>query len=542
MANDQGGSMARFVQHKNSNKSQVPQDGKGVKKSKSAPDFDDLKVPGPARFSRTSKNAAPAANDSAVRAPDVARAASAHDRRAQQVPLNGWETDASEADKTSTTGSILPPHQQRRGHAPEQKYELDQEDRHFGVDFASVEHAHEHEIASGALEQDRDGLPHMTGDSYPATTSGRPSVADAGDMHDRNRAQAPAHQPPVLMPTRGGPGSRNVNVYGANQNMPVAPFAAPTAHQPNLLTAAATGFQFGRGPNSKPEVGRPPPQSATVSQQPAPQHFQPPQNRPSTRTVQQPAVKSNAASGHPTQVSGSIAPVVVPQHEVGPPHSRAAQRQNSPQTVQPPARLQTAHAARPTSQVYKGRSDGFQPNYAPTSDGAYAQGMLESHFHSEQPLPEDDPLDYDPETLLAMKYDHLRKMSIDIDPKAREFADSGVQQATTLPDKLRVVQKLPKERQNDFFKSLDLEQWEDAGDWFLQRFSDLASRFKDARKEKRKAAQAFEEEMEERHLAVSKKMDITQDALKDMRHSGGQVLQGTPKKHKAAPKKTASKK
>jgi hypothetical protein len=50
------------------------------------------------------------------------------------------------------------------------------------------------------------------------------------------------------------------------------------------------------------------------------------------------------------------------------------------------------------------------------------------------------------------------------------------------------------------------------------------------RREKRKAARAFEDEIEVRETAVSKKRALTNAAMIEMKTSGIAVLQGTPGK------------
>lgn len=144
-----------------------------------------------------------------------------------------------------------------------------------------------------------------------------------------------------------------------------------------------------------------------------------------------------------------------------------------------------------------------------------------------EPEPETD---YDPPDLYKMEYAHLKAESFDIDPSAAEFRFPDNVPINDLPQKLECVAKLNEHDQAEFFASLSIDAWEEAGDWFLQRFGDLTKRLKETRREKRKAVEALEGEIQDRHNAVSKKQRMTLAAMGEMKESGGKVLQGTPKK------------
>ncbi|KAK4992750.1 hypothetical protein LTR50_000874 [Elasticomyces elasticus] len=138
-------------------------------------------------------------------------------------------------------------------------------------------------------------------------------------------------------------------------------------------------------------------------------------------------------------------------------------------------------------------------------------------------------LDHEPSELYKMDYADLRHAPFDVDPNAgppligdHEFAD--------LPEKLHNVARMVPDFQTRFFASLNIDEWENAGDWFLDQFSDIVQRMKIARKEKRQLAKGFEDEIERRHSEVSRKLKAADEALKAMRTSGQTVLQGTPKK------------
>ena len=118
----------------------------------------------------------------------------------------------------------------------------------------------------------------------------------------------------------------------------------------------------------------------------------------------------------------------------------------------------------------------------------------------------------------------------DHSPHAQPFIVPGLPNTTALTDKLVQLNGAEAQTQSHFFASLNIVEWEEAGDWFLDRFGDTIKRLKDVRREKRKAARAFEDEIEVRETAVNKKRTLTNAAMVEMKTSGAAVLQGTPGK------------
>lgn len=141
--------------------------------------------------------------------------------------------------------------------------------------------------------------------------------------------------------------------------------------------------------------------------------------------------------------------------------------------------------------------------------------------------------DYEPEQLFRMDYQTLTEQDFDDDPISQASETPGVRIDAPVADRLEAVAKLSVETQETFFASLKLDEWEEAGDWFLDRFMSVVSKLKEARRRKREAARSFEDEIGRRHVAVTKKRRLTEDAFAGMRVVGEQVLAGTPKKSKA---------
>jgi hypothetical protein len=100
---------------------------------------------------------------------------------------------------------------------------------------------------------------------------------------------------------------------------------------------------------------------------------------------------------------------------------------------------------------------------------------------------------------------------------------------------LRLVQKLDHDAKATFLASLSLDQWEDAGDWFLERFGETIKKLTEARKERRTLAKGFGDEIFARHQRVQTKKRTIEAAMIAMGESGMGVLKaGAPKKARSS--------
>lgn len=190
-------------------------------------------------------------------------------------------------------------------------------------------------------------------------------------------------------------------------------------------------------------------------------------------------------------------------------HAKLQQRQTRQQAMQ----------ARPAPQPEDFAADDDEPE----SD-ASVQGQEDANDPR-------DGMDYDRAQLDNMDYDALKAQSFDVDPNAAAVQDS-LEPGSSITDRVATIAKVQPRQQVDFFNSLSMKDWEEAGDWFIGQFNGLVGKLKEVRQEKRKAAQGFEDEIEGRYKAVGQKRKQIDTALGDMRESGGKVLQGTPKKTK----------
>ncbi|KAL9069146.1 MAG: hypothetical protein Q9157_006257 [Trypethelium eluteriae] len=200
---------------------------------------------------------------------------------------------------------------------------------------------------------------------------------------------------------------------------------------------------------------------------------------------------------------------------------RIAQRESRPITPQIPTK--TAEQVTPRSTPYRHTADTKHPTVQARAPHTELPISPQEHDQLE--------LDFEPPELYSKSFNDLKRMPFDNDPNAGDPVLHGADQAKPLAERLLQVSALPPDQQADFLASLSLDDWEDAGDWFVAQFSQILQRMKDARREKRRLAVSFEDEIEKRHQAVSRRRSTVEGALKGMRMSGAAVLQGTPKKN-----------
>ncbi|KAF2743447.1 hypothetical protein M011DRAFT_471390 [Sporormia fimetaria CBS 119925] len=142
--------------------------------------------------------------------------------------------------------------------------------------------------------------------------------------------------------------------------------------------------------------------------------------------------------------------------------------------------------------------------------------------------------DYDLTTLYQMSYEELKNEDFDHVPRKQPPVLSQDMLGKPLPDRLDHVMKgLAPDDQSKFFMSLPTAEWEEAGDWFLEKFQDIIGRTTQARQQKRKLARGFEGEVEKRHQHVAKKRRQVDQALQDMRSQGQNVLPRSPRPSKS---------
>ncbi|KAI9836503.1 MAG: hypothetical protein M1837_003312 [Sclerophora amabilis] len=135
-------------------------------------------------------------------------------------------------------------------------------------------------------------------------------------------------------------------------------------------------------------------------------------------------------------------------------------------------------------------------------------------------------LDFPPEVLQAMSYEDLKAQSFDNDPHASVPKLPPEHASSSLTSRLGYVATLDMSEQSKFCDSMSTMEWEEAGDWFLEQFSSMLVRMKEARREKRNVAAMFENEIEMRESRVRQKGKDIDKVLYSMRRGGQEVLSG----------------
>lgn len=372
----------------------------------------------------------------------------------------------------------------------------------------------------------------ISGDTYPETTSGRPSIIDADDHHEpQTGAHMQTHSAqPMIMPERGA-GTRLA--YSAQHSVPQQSVVPPSSVN-DVLKDVNSGFTFGMAASNKMQTNRPQP----IQQLPSQPHSTKPMpastthRGPSTTSSQVPVRETRRQdTSQQTRPNHHYTTAAPPQQDI-----RKQQFESVPCRATP-----EPQGSRPPQQQHQRQSDKAPPAQsveAPesemmsepddrTNSNMPRRNSIEPHREAHEPA----PLDHSPSKIYGMTYTDLKTASFDVDPNVTESGHlSALQPDDPLPKKLEALGPMDLRAKQDYFASLGIEEWEEAGDWFLESFAKLTERFKIARQEKRKIARDFENEIEQRHESVAKKQKLTAGAFDEMRESGGKVLQGTPKK------------
>ena len=140
-------------------------------------------------------------------------------------------------------------------------------------------------------------------------------------------------------------------------------------------------------------------------------------------------------------------------------------------------------------------------------------------------------LDYTPEQLNNMTYTDLATEPFDQNPPSF-FSENSLTKrlpSPTLPiaTRLQAVYDSSTSRAalaKTLFASMSIEVYDESGDVLLEKFSDLVERLKQARRAKRKACVAMEEEIAMREKWVRRKRTCVEDGLGQLRSTGMSVI------------------
>ncbi|KAF1834057.1 hypothetical protein BDW02DRAFT_353543 [Decorospora gaudefroyi] len=467
-----------------------------------------------------------------------------HSGQAHGQKHDPYDTDAASLDTTVDQSVIQVKHNQKKDQQGGQQHDLevdhsgdsDEEEIEYEVEESDEAHEQVHEQQypdcndhvfthdenqyleeQGAQNFSREKklgllglielqLGTVDGDSYPTTTNGEPSewggTQEPPSQHYDDRG-----------PVSPSPQRQHIDSQSAR---PFAPQPPQQQQKPNI-PAPTHSMQLFQ-------------QSATIRGQ---QRSSAPLGQLGEQNFQH-NIAALPSSQLPTysQANPNVTPAL-PLHSSTRPNSHGLASKPS-QAVQ----RQSVGASRVQFQPIN-RKLAEPPAHSKHPSSARSRPEPMAQQHSVEPAPEEEveaaPYgDYDHDTLLGMKYKDLKNEDFDTDPHARPRVLAEEDLRKPLVERLELVQKtLVVDQQSDFFRSLPTTEWEDAGDWFLDKFQSIIRRTKEARQSKRKLAREFEDEVEKRHKHVSKKQCQVEQAMDKMKAQGEGLVPRSPRPSKS---------
>ncbi|KIN08215.1 hypothetical protein OIDMADRAFT_86937, partial [Oidiodendron maius Zn] len=140
--------------------------------------------------------------------------------------------------------------------------------------------------------------------------------------------------------------------------------------------------------------------------------------------------------------------------------------------------------------------------------------------------------DYDDQQLNSMTYQALKDESWEVEKHGRTSALLQELQDSAIPlgQRLKTCVDLDGDKEEtqgiqvEFFAKMSTTEWEETGDFFIERFAEILTKLKEARRAKRKTATDFEKLVEERETAIREKFEKLDKDLADMRKGGEGVI------------------
>jgi hypothetical protein len=348
-------------------------------------------------------------------------------------------------------------------------------------------------------------FPATKGDSYPPTTDGNPTELSEQPREPFEDQNPRSLSPSAQRPYRQGPTAPLSNLQHTQERVTSdAPHADVVAYQNTLLYRHGAQLR-------EQERGDAALQNRVQAGQQQDMAIPPSSQLPTYSQVSRDqGFATPSVSQYRQEVIAQAGQVGLPQRTGRPPPTGPGQAQYPvPDILEPVA---------PSEQ-------------APTALPIIPQHLRPVYVEEPQVYPDGD---YDPEVLAGMKYDQLKDESFDVNPRANGTALSEDMLEKPLVERLQFVQQnFDPANQSEFFNALPTFEWENAGDWFLDQFSDIIHRTKSARQTKRKLAQEFEAEVEKRHEHVAKKQQFVEGAMAKMKAQGEGLMPKSPRASKS---------
>lgn len=136
-------------------------------------------------------------------------------------------------------------------------------------------------------------------------------------------------------------------------------------------------------------------------------------------------------------------------------------------------------------------------------------------------------LDYDSPVLANKTLKDLQNEPYDVDPRAKpfQFTSFDAHEATTLPERLERLFSHSHDDRIPFFNRANMGEWEECGDWLIDRFAALMGLLKEGRKARRQLAYQFEAEIRMQHDKTERERIDIENMIQSMRTGGIGVMQ-----------------
>lgn len=132
-------------------------------------------------------------------------------------------------------------------------------------------------------------------------------------------------------------------------------------------------------------------------------------------------------------------------------------------------------------------------------------------------------VDYDDDVLSTMTFQNLMDEPFDLVPRIRGASNEETS-ATNLATRLELIQSQGDHEQRQLFKNMTIDEWEDAGQWFVDQFASIMTRLREARRGKRRTVEAFEAEASQREEAIRLRTNVIDKKLNKMKRDGQRVV------------------
>lgn len=153
------------------------------------------------------------------------------------------------------------------------------------------------------------------------------------------------------------------------------------------------------------------------------------------------------------------------------------------------------------------------------------QALLEPMFSPPKKRVRD--IDYDEEALRQMNFAELRNEPFDHDPTRQVIRSPAKPPADNLDDRLEFYRSKDEDAQAQLFTQMSVREWDESGDWFLERFSSIVTRMKEARQARRKVVEQYEKEVSEREEEVRRSKEAIDRKLSKLKHDSSAMLKGS---------------